>query len=98
MNININRLNISVHGLSAQLIEEAVHGLDKELGKRVCLQGFGQPLLTGSVNIQTDQISLDAVHIDSAIDSATLRGLIAERLLEALDAQQSEYSSTGVDV
>ncbi len=98
INVDIDRLNISLHGLSAQLIDAAMQGLDKELGRRLGMRGLGQPLSTGLSNIQIDQISLDSIHINNPIDSATLRVLIAERLHEAIDVQYSTPSSTVEDL
>ena len=98
INVDIDRLNISLHGLSAQLIEEATQGLDKELSRHLGMRGLGQHLSTAPDNIQIDQVRLDSIHIDNSIDSATLRVLIAERLLEAIDVQQSAPSSTEEDL
>jgi hypothetical protein len=94
INVDIDRLNISLHGLSAQLIEEATQGLDKELSRRLGMHGLGQHLSAGSMGFQIDHVSLDSIQVNNSIGSATLRALIAERLLEAIGVQQPTPSST----
>lgn len=92
VNIDINRLRIAVHGVSAQLIEEALQGLDSELGRRLGVYGIGAGGNWAPASIS--ELALSPVHLDTTMDVAGLRGLIADRLLDAIAAQTE--ASAGV--
>lgn len=79
--IDIERLSISLHGVSAQAAAAAAAGLDGELRRRLgALAGRG--LTSGDLGA----VRLGAIAVGGTLDVAQLRGLIVERLLFALTA------------
>ncbi len=80
--INIERINVSLHGVSAGVVEQASESLEAELKRRlgtirVSQRGAADP---GFLN-------LGPIHIEPSADGATLRSLVAERLTAALQRQ-----------
>lgn len=76
--IDIERLSIVLHGISAGVAEAAAEGLDAELRRRLGSL-TGRALVSGDLGI----VRLDA-NAGGTLDAAALRGLIAERLVYAL--------------
>jgi hypothetical protein len=77
--IHIERLAISLHGVSKLVAEAALEGLDAELARRLGrfhLRQLGVDAI--------GQLSLGPVTQLHRLDAAGLRGLIAERLVQAL--------------
>ena len=99
MNVNVGRLQISLHGVSAQMIEAAVQGLDAELGRRLGVRKLGQGLNSKTAAVDIAELALSPLHLSTTLDAAGLRGLIADRLLDAIETQhQSALDSTGADL
>ena len=85
MNININRLNIALHGVSTDIVQEAINNLDTELKRRLGVLNIGQGLTTRSALNDIGELALGPLHSNVTLDANSLRGLIAERLIETLD-------------
>lgn len=79
VNIDIQRLQLSLHGISAQVVEQAMSGLEDELQRRLGARSW-----TGLHSLAINTLNLPAVKSDVVLDAAGLRGLIADRLTEAL--------------
>ena len=80
--LNIERINVSLHGVSAAVVEQASENLESELKRRlgtirVSQRGAADP---GFLN-------LGPIHVEPSADGAALRGLIAERLTAELQRQ-----------
>jgi hypothetical protein len=80
MKLNIERLVLTLHGVSADVAEAAVENLSQELGRR----------LSGSriewLNRDLGAVLIGPVETRATLDAGALRGLIAERLALALGA------------
>ncbi|MGB5453260.1 MAG: hypothetical protein WBN02_07155 [Sedimenticolaceae bacterium] len=91
--IRLNRLDINLHGISAQLVEEAVSDLEATLRRR--LQGLR---LDGPDRLDIAELALGPVHAEPGIDAAGLRALLVEQieyaLLGSLDAGPEAGSGT----
>ncbi|MCP4463722.1 MAG: hypothetical protein GY819_13080 [Planctomycetaceae bacterium] len=99
MNVSIDRLRISLHGVSAQMVEAAVDGLDVELRRRLGLRGLDKRLNGNSASVNIAELALSPAHLDAASDSAGLRGLIADRLLDVIETHyDSTLGSSGGDL
>lgn len=86
--IQLERLNIAVYGVSAEVVEEAMQGLEESLRRR--LQGLALPAAWGS---DLSELAVDPVYTTTVLDAAALRGIIADRLVQAiLSAQPLEES------
>ncbi len=83
--IGIDRLSIALHGVSREVAEAAVAGLDVELGRR--LGGMTKRALnSGDLGV----ISIGPIAAPGTLDPGTLRALIAERLIFALSQPTAE--------
>lgn len=91
MRLEIDRIRIALHGVSAELVEAAVSGLEAELGRRLGGLGSGsrlQPLDIG-------ELAIGPLHSDTVLDAGALRGVIAERLVEAIRRRLAGEAATG---
>jgi hypothetical protein len=76
--VEIDRLNIALHGVSADIAEAAVAGLGPALRRRLGSLRTGRSFAVPALRI-------DAIDLPPGIDAAALRELIADRLVEAID-------------
>lgn len=94
--INIERLNVTLHGVSATVAEQASHDLEAELKRqlgavRVSQRGATDPGF----------LDLGPIQVEPNTDGATLRSLIAERLSAVLQGElhanevSEDISATG---
>jgi Mrp family chromosome partitioning ATPase len=77
--LNIGRIQIALHGIPAPVAEQAVTGLDDELRHR-----FTMLQIDGMAGIDLGELSLSPVHSSTVLDANALRGLIADRLNDAI--------------
>lgn len=76
MRIEIDRLEIVLDGVSAAVAEAAAAGLEAELRRR--LGALSLVAASGT------DLAIGPLAVPAGVDAATLRALIAERLLGAL--------------
>lgn len=79
LTIDIDRLSVRLHGVSAGVAEAAVVGLDEEVRRRLGNLA-GRSLVSGDLGV----VRVGAIAGAGTLDAAALRGLIAERLVFAL--------------
>ena len=79
VSIDVGRLDLALHGVSAAVAEAAVEGLEGALRRRL---GALPPDRRGAFE-QAD-LALGALESGSALDAGALRGIIADRLVEAI--------------
>jgi len=77
--INIDKLTISLHGVSSIVAEEALSGLGGELKRR-----FNEFQLQDLIFRDLNNLSLSPVQVESVLDAGALRGIIADRLIESI--------------
>jgi len=90
--INIERLNVSLHGVSATVAEEASQNLEAELKRQL-----GAMRISHRGATEPGFFDMGPLQVDPNIDSATLRSLIAERLCTVMQhelhaSEANEYS------
>lgn len=85
--VEIDRLQVNVQGISTLLIEEAVQGLDAELGRRLGVNNLGQSFGNNTGMVDLAELAIGPINVSSTLDAGELRGLIAERLLGAIEIQ-----------
>ena len=84
--LNIGRIQIALHGISAQVAEQALAGLDDALRRRLdVLQ------IHGVAGMDMGELSLSPVHSEAVLDASALRGLIVERLCDAIQTRVSVH-------
>ncbi len=77
--IDIERVAISLHGVSSQVIEEAVTGLEAEVRRRL------GPLAISSLGpLHLGDMALSPLSTDTVLDASALRAIIADRMTEAI--------------
>ena len=85
MQISIDRVHIALHGISAQVVETAMSGLEEEMSQRLGVLS-SVPGFPGGV-LEVAELAIGPMRLGLSPDAATLRGLIADRLVEMLQAQ-----------
>ena len=80
--LNIGRVQIALHGVSAQIAQEAVAGLEGELRNRL-----GILSVYGMAGADMGELALNPVHSTVVLDADALRALIAERLADAIQTR-----------
>ncbi len=90
INIDINRVTIALHGVSAQVVESAVTGLEEELHRRL---GSLPPGISADIDI--GELSLGPVRSETVLDGNALRGIIAEQLAGAVRARFASTTLPG---
>jgi hypothetical protein len=85
ISIDIDRLSISLYGVSAGVAEAAVAGLDDELRRRL-----GNLVPRALVNGDLGVLRLETIAGAASSDPAALRNLIADRLVTALMQNEGE--------
>lgn len=78
LRVRIDRLNLTLHGVSKLVAEHAVSGLDEELRRRLRTLPSFQPL-----SVHRSGASPPSIR-GRNLDAATLRGLIADRLADQI--------------
>jgi hypothetical protein len=83
VDVQLDRLGIDVQGLSPQLVETAMTGLEGALRSRL-----GR-LRTGRFSdVEVSDLALAPATIDAPTNAEALRSLIVERLVEAMTNEQ----------
>jgi hypothetical protein len=77
--LDIDRVAIALHGVSAQVAEAALAGLEVELRRRLGSL-TARTLVSGDLGF----VQIGPITSRNVLDAAALRGLIAERLVWAL--------------
>lgn len=86
IHLQIDKLQLKLHGVSAELAESAVSGLEEELRRRLGTQNACQSLIAGAAQINTSELAIGPMHSQAALDAGNLRSLIADRLLDTIEA------------
>lgn len=92
--VSIERLRISLHGVSAETAEAAVRDLAGELRRR-----WGGRALEELPRVDLGVIAIGPFTTDATLDAAALRAVIAERLSAALFERPTsrQADSGGID-
>lgn len=89
MKVNVERLVLTLHGVSAEVARAAAENLPQELGRR--LGGPGRGWLDRDLGV----VVIGPVEMKGAPDAEALRALIAERLVLALGGPREAAESDG---
>jgi hypothetical protein len=84
VNLDIDRLSLSLHGVSASIAQEAVADLAQELRRRLSrLPPQSLP------SLDMGGLAIGPLQASSTLDATSLRDLIADRLVQALFDRQA---------
>ena len=89
--IEIERLAVSLHGVSSQVVEAAATGLEAEITRRL-----GGLALSDTKSLNLGDVAMSPVHTKTVLDASALRGIIADRLTDAI-VQVSQSSDIDHD-
>ncbi len=92
--INIERIKIAMHGVSAQVVEEAVNNLEIELKRRLGVLSVGNGLTTPYSSVDIGELSLGPVRSEAVLNAGSLRGIIADRLVQSIQHQLSNQEGS----
>lgn len=93
--VNIDRVKIAMHGISAQVVEAAVNNLENELKRRLGALSIGYGLTSRYAFVDIGELALGPVRSEAVLDAGSLRGIIADRLVQAIQHRLSNQE--GVD-
>lgn len=79
LSIDLARLELALHGVSAATAEAAVAGLEEALRRRLAARPAGEIATSDAA-----ELALGPVGGGATLDAAALRGVIADRLADAL--------------
>ena len=77
--IEIDRIQISLFGVSSQMVEAAAEDLEAELKRRLGV--FPSNDLTA---LNVGELAVGSIESQAALDAAALRGLIADRISQVI--------------
>jgi hypothetical protein len=87
IDINVSRINMVLHGVSAQIIEEALDDLEQELTRRLGVMNIGQSLASRASAVDIEELALGPLQSGATLDAGSLRGIIAECLVQIIQQQ-----------
>lgn len=92
LRVRVDRLDINVHGLSAQVVQEATEGLERMLRRSLQAITVGR----GSA-LDLGELSVGPVTVPQHVDAGALRAFLVEQVETALrqalpDEEQGEES------
>jgi hypothetical protein len=88
--LNIDRMSLRLHGISSDIAQAALDGLDTEIIRRLQVSGFDDSALSGLAN----NLRLPSIQSSIALDAQTLRMQIADGIM-ALLAPATAGNKTG---
>lgn len=91
MTVEIDRVRIALHGVSAEIVEAASSGLEQEITRRLESLGVASRLQT----LDIGELSLGPLHSTAVLDAGALRNIIADRLAEGLSQRLTEDAVAG---
>lgn len=86
--IAIDSLALTLHGVSAEIAQAALTGLDAALARRLNVRALDPARWQEPMSLR-----LPPIQVSPAIDAETLRGLIADGLAELLQAPSRAAAS-----
>ena len=87
--IAIDSLALTLHGVSAEIAQAALTGLDVALARRLNVRAFDHTRWREPMSLR-----LPPIQASHGIDAETLRGLIADGLAQLLQAPPRAAAST----
>ncbi len=87
--LELDRVSITLHGISAELAEAAAQGLEDALRRR--LQSMRAPLGSATLGESPGLLSVSA-SIEQGASPAELRALLVEQIASALASSAGEVS------
>jgi hypothetical protein len=95
IDLGIGLVEIALHGVSREIAETALSGLEGELARRIDARG---PRLDALASTDLADAALGPLTVAANIDSAGLRALIAEALIDhVLDRQADDAEAPDAD-
>jgi hypothetical protein len=91
--IRIDRLVLTLNGVSAEIAQSAIDGLEGELSRRLSVRGLD----TAALRDVAPSIRLPAIETIGAINAETLRALIADGLMAFLSPSATRSEPTEAD-
>jgi hypothetical protein len=86
--LDIDRITLKLHGISAEIAQAAMEGLETELLHRLQMRGMDHSALSGL----SPSIRLPAIHSLTPLDADSLRARLADGLIDMLPGKNSQDS------
>ncbi|BCT67374.1 hypothetical protein [Nitrosospira sp. NRS527] len=88
--LRIDRIVLTLNGVSAEIAQSAIDGLEGELARRLSVRGLDAAVLRDVM----PAIRLPTIEAGSAVDAETLRTLIADGLMAFLSPPVTRNADT----
>ncbi|PUA29327.1 MAG: hypothetical protein B0W54_01630 [Cellvibrio sp. 79] len=89
--LNIERIALRLHGVSSDIAQAALDGLDAELIRRLQMRGIDANELSGMAS----GLRLPSIHATQPLDAESLRAKLADGLIDLLAPATSTSLDTG---
>jgi hypothetical protein len=90
--LHIDRIALKLHGVSSQIAQTAIEGLDTEITRRLHIRGLDAAALSGL----SPTLRLPAINSQTPLDAESLRAHIADGFMSLLPPENT--SSAGTDI
>ena len=84
--INIDRMSLRLHGITTDVAQAGLDGLDTEIIRRLQIRGLDASALSGLSN----NLRLPSIHSSIAVDAETLRIQIADGIMGLLSPAMTD--------
>jgi hypothetical protein len=81
--LHIDRIALKLHGISTDIAQAALDGLDNEMVRRLQIRGVNSSVLSGL----SSSLRLPSIHSATPLDAETLRMHIADGLMTLLSPE-----------
>ena len=85
--LRIDRIALKLHGVSTEIAQQALDGLDKEMVRRLQMRGLDGSALSGL----SSSLRLSAIHLSIPLDAESLRMQIADGLMTFLSPEAMSH-------
>lgn len=96
LSADINRIDIALHGVSADLASAVADGLDAEIRRRLGALRIDQGRIGGTHSVDVSELAIAPVSLRAGTDAAALRGLLAEHIVQALHTELQTAGEAGL--
>ena len=84
--LHIDRIALKLHGVSADIAQDALAGLDNEMLRRLQIRGLDSSVLSGL----SSSVRLPSIHSTVPLDAESLRMQIADGLMTLLAPETAQ--------
>ena len=93
--LNIERIALRLHGVSTDIAQAALVGLDAEIVRRLQARGIDANALSGMASGMASGLRLPSIHAAQSLDAESLRAKLADGLIDLLAPAATQLNAGG---